>query len=203
MGKFFKIGCLGIIGIFVLPVIIGMFASDDTSTQPTTETSEPATEKTTAAPEPEEEPAEEPAESTPGLGETVEVETMTFTINEKSSAAQVGPSSLPERATGKYVVLDVTVLNKSNDAVTIDSSYFKLKQGEKTFEADSMASMSANQNEDGSIPNSLFFEQLNLGSELSGKIVFDVAADVADATDLQVQVQDGVFGTNTQLINLQ
>jgi hypothetical protein len=138
-----------------------------------------------------------------GIGEQVTVGDMVYTVTNKSTADQVGPSILPEKASEKFIVIDVTVRNNGNEAVTVDSSFFKLKRGEKTYEADTAASMSANQGENGTIENSFFMQQLNPDSEMSGRIVFDVAPEVADATDLQIQVQTGAFGTETELINLQ
>ncbi|MCH1625762.1 DUF4352 domain-containing protein [Fredinandcohnia quinoae] len=149
-----------------------------------------------------EEPKEEEKKAF-GIGEEVKVGDMVYTINKKTTADQVGPSALPEKATGKFIVLDVTLKNNGNEAVTVDSSFFKLLRGEKTYESDSMASMSANQGENGTIENSFLLQELNPDSVLSGRVVFDVAPEVADATDLQVQVQTGLFGTETEVINLQ
>ncbi|WP_153465033.1 DUF4352 domain-containing protein [Sediminibacillus terrae] len=146
---------------------------------------------------------EEPKEEIPGIGDTVEVGAMTYTINEKTTSDEVGPSVAPETANGTYLVLDITALNNGDESVTIDGSYFKLKQGDKTFEADSMASISANQGEDGTIQNSFFMEQLNPGSEMSGKVVFDIAPDIAESDDLVVEAQEGIFGTVTETIELQ
>ncbi|SET95670.1 protein of unknown function [Salinibacillus kushneri] len=145
---------------------------------------------------------EEDTKKLPGIGEEVKVGAMTYTINEKSTTEQVGPSSLPEEANGKYVILNITVKNNGDEAVTIDGSFFKLKQGDKTFEADSMASTSANQAEDGSIKNSFFLEQLNPGSEMTGNVAFDVAPEIADSNNLKVEAQEGIFGTVTKNIEL-
>ena len=109
---------------------------------------------------------------------------------------------MPTKASGKYVVLDVTYKNSGNEAVTLDASFFKLVRGEKTYESDSMASMSANQGEDGTIQNSFFLQEVNPDMEITGKVVFDLAPDVAEATDLQLQDQTGLFGTETGIINL-
>jgi hypothetical protein len=136
------------------------------------------------------------------VGDVVKVGDMQYTVTEKTVADSVGPSILPTKASGKYVVVAVTLKNNGNKAVTVDSSFFKLKRGEKIYEADSVASMSANQSEDGSIDNSFFLQEVNPDSEISGKVVFDVAPEVASATDLMLQVQTGVFGTETENINL-
>lgn len=137
------------------------------------------------------------------IGDLVKVGDMQYKINSKTTADQVGPSALPTNASGKFVVIDVTLKNNGDKAVTVDSSFFKLKRGGKTYEADSEASMSANQKEDGNIDNSFFLQQVNPDSEITGKVVFDVSPEIANASDLQLQVQTGAFGTETAIINLQ
>ncbi|MFL0365335.1 DUF4352 domain-containing protein [Pseudobacillus sp. 179-B 2D1 NHS] len=200
MKKFFKFGCLGFIVLIVLGAIIGaMGGGDDSATESSedsVETSTEPTENTKDKPKKEEKKAYK-------IGEEVKVGKMVYTVNGKSTADQVGPSVLPTKAGGKYLVLDVTLKNNGNEAVTVDSSFFKLKRGEKTYEADAEGSMSANQKEDGSIDNSFFLQELNPDLEMAGKVVFDVSPEIAEANDLQLQVQTGVFGTETEVINLQ
>lgn len=194
MKKFFKIGCLGIIGLVVLVIIAAVaFGGGDESSTTSTETdsSTPATET-----------KETEEVKVAGIGEEVQVGDATFVINSIETADQVGPSMLPETASGKYVVLDVTYTNGGNEAVMVDSSFFKLKLGEKTYEADAMASISGNQQEDGTIQNAFLAEEVNPDSEVTGKVVFDVNPDVAESEDLQLQVQSGLFGTETGMINL-
>ncbi|MFD2704045.1 DUF4352 domain-containing protein [Salibacterium lacus] len=209
------IGCLASIGgLVVLIIIISIFASgDDTSqtsggdsgsngseeTSADTETSNGEESSDNSSGSDEEVEEEAPTYS---IGDTVEVGAVEYTVNNRSTAEQVGPSSLPEEASDMYLVLDITFKNNGNEAVTVNSGYLKLKQGETTFEADEMASMSANQNEDGTMGDTFFLEEVNPGSERNGKVVFDVAPDIAEADDLQVEVQEGIFGSVTEVINL-
>lgn len=177
---------------------------DDTSK---VETSGPAAEKGDAGKgKKEEKPKKETKKEEPKtsfkIGDTVNVGKMIYRVNEKNVASQVGPSILPQKASGQYVVIDVTLKNDGNEAVTIDSSFFKLKRGDKTYEADTMGSMSANQGENGNIDNSFFLQQLNPDSEITGKVVFDVAPEVAESAELQLQVQTGFWGTETEIIDL-
>jgi hypothetical protein len=176
-------------------------SAEPAATEPVAQ--ETKSESTSAKPEEtkEEKKKEEPKAF--GIGEEVKVGDMTYKVNGTSTATEVGPSVLPQKAKGKYLVVDVTLKNNGNEAVTVDSSFFKLKRGEKTYETDSMGSMSANQGEDGAIENSFFLQELNPDMEISGKVVFDLAPETADATDLKLQVQTGVFGTETEVINLQ
>lgn len=136
------------------------------------------------------------------IGDELQVGNALFRVDNIEIANQVGPSFLPQKASGKYLVVSVSYKNGGNDAVTLDSSFFKLKRGEKTYETDSMASMSANQGENGNIDNSFFYQQVNPDMQISGKVVFDLAPEVAEATDLQIQVQTGIFGTETGIIDL-
>lgn len=181
--------------------LIGLSACGETSDS---KTKEEKTETATSVEETKEEKAkEEPKEETVGIGTPLELGDAVFTLNGKELADQVGPSVLPTTASGKYLVIDVTYKNNGNEAVMIDSSFFKIKRGDKVYEADSTASMSANQGEEGGIQNSLFFQEVNPDMEITGKVVFDLAPEVAEATDLQLQVQTGMFGTETGLINMQ
>ncbi|PHD75923.1 hypothetical protein COF64_11145 [Bacillus sp. AFS043905] len=181
-------------GLIVLIIIISAVSSggdsDTTSNEPKEEVTK---EKKKDAPK---------KEKIYGIGDVVKVGDLEYTIKEKKEADQVGPSVLPEKASGKFVVLEVSLKNKGNEAVTADASFFKLKRGEKVYEADSAASISANQGEDGQIENSFFLQEVNPDSEAAGKVVFDVAPEVAEASDLKVQVQTGVFGTETESITL-
>lgn len=189
-------------------IIIGGIATNGDDTTSTEKTKEKAVTATATAkkdaPKKEAPKKEEPKKEAKvfKIGDTVKVGKMTYIVSKKDIKDQVGPSALPTKASQKFVVIEVSFKNGDNEAVTLDSSFFKLKRGEKTYEADSAGSMSANQGEDGSITNSFFLQEVNPDSEVKGFVVFDVAPDVASAPDLQLQVQTGVFGTETEKISL-
>lgn len=196
-----------IVAIIVLGAIGNMAGEDDATKEKDTkdkvETSAKAPEnKDSSKDDKKDNVKEDKKEEIVGVGAPLEVGDAMFTLNGVELADQVGPSVLPTKASGKYIVLDVTYKNNGNKAVTIDSSFFKLKRGEKTYEADSVASMSANQGEDGNIQNSFFLQEVNPDMEIKGKVVFDLAPEVAESTDLQLQVQTGIWGTETGMINL-
>ncbi|MDA5386986.1 DUF4352 domain-containing protein [Loigolactobacillus backii] len=136
------------------------------------------------------------------IGEQVTVGTMQYTVNNISTAKSVGPSALPSTAKDTYLVADLTVKNNGNKSVTVDSSFFKLIDGKKEFKADAGGSMSANQDESGTITNSFFEQELNPGVQMQGKIVFDISAAQANSQANQLQVQTGAFGTQTAMIAL-
>ncbi|NUJ19328.1 DUF4352 domain-containing protein [Bacillus glycinifermentans] len=196
----------------IIVIIIGAAASNggnseqasSTNKEKSTENKTTETKQDAKKEEKKVEKKEEPKkeESNPKIGDDVKVGDMNYKITGKKTADQVGPSALPQKASDKYLVIDITLKNNGNEKVTVDASFFKLKRGEKTYEADSAASMSANQSEDGNIDNSFFLQNLNPDSKISGKVVFDVAPEVANAKDLQLQVQTGAWGTETGIIDL-
>lgn len=193
--KKFGIGCLSIIGfIVVIGIIVAIAGGGGDDSSSTSGSDSDSSNKT------EEKASNE--EETFGLGDTAEVGAVTYTVDNFETTQSVGPSALPTETSQQFIVLDVTFKNNGNKAVTFDSSYLKLKNGDKTYEADSTASMSANQSEDGSIENSFFLQEVNPDSEISGKVVFEVAPEVAEADGLQLQVQEGIFGTKTGVYNL-
>lgn len=202
MKKLMKIGCGGIVALFGLLLVIALIGGGDDSNK-TTNNDTKNNESTNNDNQQTAESQEEETPATYGIGTPVTVGDAIFTVNSFSTAAQVGPSVLPQVANGLYLVVNVTYKNNGNEAVTIDSSFFKLKRGEKTYEADSMGSMSANQSSDGNIQNSFFMQEVNPDMQISGNVVFDLAPEVAQATDLQLQVQTGFWGTETEEINLQ
>jgi hypothetical protein len=146
--------------------------------------------------------AKKESAKTYNIGDKVNVGDMEYTVLSKKTADQVGPSALPDKANGKFVVIELKLKNNGDKKVTVDSSFFKMKRGSKEYEAAADASMSANQGEDGNIDNSFFMQDLNPDSEMKGKVVFDVAPEVANDKDLVLQVQTGAFGTQTGNINL-
>lgn len=204
MKRFFKIGCLGLIGIFVLLLIIGMMADD--STTPTAENneetasveSEPTQESSTPATQ---EEVETEVTPTATLGMPKRVGDATFTVNSVNTAKEVGSQYLNSQAQGTYLVVNVTYENNENESTTVDTSFFKLKYGEKTYDSDGTASLYANSQDDGSTV--FLLEQVNPDMSVTGDIIFDVTDEVANATGLQLQVQTGFFGTETGLITIQ
>lgn len=193
----------------IVVVVIFAFAQtggDSETTASTSADSQPSAKAEVAAEEdaPEkQEPAKEEVaeEKSYKIGDKVVVGDMEYVINGKETAAAVGPAAFPTKASGKFVLIDVTLKNNGNEAVTVDSSFFKLQQGEKTFEADTTGSMYANQGDDG-IDNSFFLQEVNPDSEITGKVAFDVSKKIADSKELQLQVQTGFWGTETGIVDL-
>lgn len=207
MKKFRKFLKYGIIGIIVLGVL-GMFIDDGEEATPVTEPTEvasadepeestEATEESSEATEEEvveEEVVEEPKQLA-GIGDKLQVGDVVFTVNERTRATNVG-GDYGVDSKGEFLVLNVSVENLGNEAITVDSSYFKLLANEKKYESDSSAGIYANKQGD------FFYEEVNPDLTLTGFVVFDISPDMHEA-ELTLQVQTGIFGTETGQIVLQ
>lgn len=145
---------------------------------------------------PKEEKKEEPkAEEVAGMGEVVRVGDVEFTVHGVSTSKQVG-GTYGTKAQGTFLLVDVTVTNVGNEAITTDSNFFQLLVGEKTYDADSSASLYANPDAN------FFFEQVNPDLSAKGSVVFDVSDAVIENPDLLLKVQTGFFGTETGTIKI-
>lgn len=127
-----------------------------------------------------------------GIGEQINVSDVFFTVNDVSTATNVG-GEYGQDAQSQFTIINVTVQNEKNEPITVDSNFFKLLSGERTYEADGTAGMYANEDAD------FFLTSVNPGVSLTGNVVFDVPADL---TDLILQVQTGFWGTETGQIKL-
>ncbi len=137
------------------------------------------------------------AENTANIGTPLKVEDVEFTVNGISTASNVG-GQFGVDAQGVFLLVDVTVKNLGKEAITTDSSFFKLLVEDMEFEADSTATIYAGDN-----PNANFFlESINPTLSLTGTVVFDVSQSVVDSSDLLLQVQTGIWGTETGVISL-
>lgn len=145
--------------------------------------------------------SEAPAEKIYKIGDKVPVGTVEYVINSKEVKDQVGGEYTAQNAKAKYLVLDVTITNNGDKAITIADDFFKLYKGKTEFKTDSSASIAANQ-ESGSTGLDFFYQELNPESSLTGKVVFDVNEETINDPSTQVQVQTGVWGTETERINL-
>ena len=187
--KFFKWGFIGFIGLIVLIVVVVVTSSGGETDNTVEKASGEANDQT--------DDKEKPKEKVANIGDALTVGDVVFTINGRSTAKNVG-GEYGEDAQGKYLILNVSVKNKGEESLMVDGSFFKLKADGKTYEADTMASTYANE-----AGKSFFLQQLNPGISQKGKVVFDVPAKMIDTKDLKVQVQTGLFGTETGMISLE
>jgi hypothetical protein len=185
--------------LVVIVIIIAANSGDETT--PVDTASDSDEEKVEASTETKTEPKAEPKaepkveEKVAGIGEAITVGGVEFTVHGTKTAENVG-GQYGQNAQGTYLILDVTVKNVGNEAITTDSSFFQLKSGEKTFDADGTAGIYAN-------PDTNFFlEQVNPDLSAKGFVVFDVSDEVIANTELMLQVQTGFFGTETGAIKV-
>lgn len=171
-------------------------AAEESAEESTEETAEEVTEEST-----EEVVEEEEAAEVVGVGETLTVDDIDFTVNEWYQQDSVG-DVMSSTANDTYLILDVSVTNNKNEAVMLMNDFFKIVIGETTYEPDGPASTTANQ---AISPDNLGLlgEELNPGSSRNALIVYDVTQEVVDNPEKQLQVQSGMFGTQTGVINLQ
>ena len=136
------------------------------------------------------------------IGDTIKNGDLEVKVKSIENTKAVGPSIAPTNAKDTFVVADVSIKNKGDKALTIDSQMFKLKSGDKSFEADATGSVSANQSDDGSITNSFFLEQINPDSTAEGKVVFDVSEKVANTKDKKLEITSSLFSTKSITVDL-
>lgn len=179
-------GCLGFIALIVIIIIIAVATSggSDDNTGTTDTDSNESSDSTKSE-----------AKVVAGIGEVVPVGDVEFTVNSTSTASNVG-GDFGVNSQGTFLLVDVTVTNKGSEAITVDSSFFKLNAGEKVYESDSSAGIYAN-DEAG-----FFLEQVNPDLSITGTVVFDVTDEVIANTDLTLNVQTGLFGTEQGQIKI-
>lgn len=197
--------------VVVAIVIIGIAAgssgggSDKTqpaSTTPKTSTQQDTPSKTNASKQSTpKKTAPKKVEKTYGVGDSVSIDNVTFKVNKVDSKTEIKSNNEfvdPAKASGKFIILDVSIKNGQKDALTMDSSYFKLKtKDDTTYESST----------DGNVlmvipeKKQLFLEQLNPGIEKSGTIVFDVPKDLK-LSDVYLNCATGFWGTKDVKINL-
>ncbi len=130
------------------------------------------------------------------VGDVVTVGDVEYTVNSISTQKEVGNDYLKETAKGTYIIINVSVTNNGNEELMVDSSLFTLVNGEKEYGTDSGAALYVNEDA------SFFLENINPDLTLTGNIVFDVSDEVIASEELQLQVQTGFWGTETELIYL-
>ncbi|WP_336775096.1 DUF4352 domain-containing protein [Paenibacillus sp. MMO-58] len=165
--------------------------SDDTA-EPT---KEPAKEEPAKA-EPTKKPEKTP-EPIPGIGTPLQVGDVVFTVLKKSSSNKIGDDFLTKEASGRFLILEVSIKNMDKKAITTDSSFFKLKIGDVEYKADGEADLYVN-----SADHMMFLQSINPGVEFKGNVAFDIPADKVDSPDLLLNVQTGFWGTEQDQIAL-
>ncbi|NJP37889.1 DUF4352 domain-containing protein [Alkalicoccus luteus] len=137
------------------------------------------------------------AQDTVSIGEAIQVGDVEYVINSVETTQEVGDEFLSESTNDIFIVVNVSSENVGNDSVTLNSSDLQLLLGENTYDADSTASIYAN--EDG---NGLFLESINPGSSIDANVVFDVNPEIAEDPELLIQLQQGLIFAETGLVRI-
>lgn len=191
---FYKKWWFILIAVIVLISVFSGLGEDDETVSSSTDTNEPE-----AAEEKKDTKKEKKPEFT--IGDVVTVENLNYTVNSIEVTQSVGPSIYPTDAKDTFLVVDLTVKNNGNEAIMIDTSNFKLIDGEKSFDPDSMGSISANQDAEGN-STGFFLENLNPDVSLQGTVVFDVTEDQANSATVQLGISKNIFSDKYTKIKL-
>lgn len=163
------------------------------------ETTDPTDEQPKEAEASEAEASEDVVEV--GIGEPAKIADVSFTVNsiEETKEISSGNEYIESAVTeGKYVILEVTVKNEKKEALTINSSYFKLITLEGVVyepNTDGKVMMAMMDEDD------FFLQQVNPGLSKTGKVVFEVGEDL-DLNTAVLQGQTGFWGTESVEISL-
>lgn len=160
-------------------------------------TAAPGTDAQETAPATTETAAEEPKQQVHYAGEKVVVGNFAYTINSVSTTAQIGENLMGtfigEKADGIFLVLDVTIENVAKESKTLWDSNIKVidDQG-RTFEHDIAAEIYLKEG------TGFTFEQMQPGLPKTGKIIFDVPADLKG---MLIVSSDSMFSDETKYIS--
>ncbi|WP_347720386.1 DUF4352 domain-containing protein [Candidatus Nanohalovita haloferacivicina] len=90
-------------------------------------------------------------------------------------------------ANGKFLIVDTTVMNEANEAITMRESSLKVMIGDSEYSPSSEAWVY--------MDDSFTFEQLNPGVQVDGDVAYDVPAS-ANTSSMKLEVNPvGVFST--------
>lgn len=181
--------------VWILAIIVVIAVSTSGEDKATTSDANTLKEQPAKAETPKKAKPETKESKVAGIGEVVKVGKVEFTVNSTSTAKNVG-GEYGQNAQGTYLLVNVTVKNTGNESITTDTSFFQVKAGEKTYDADSTASIYANEATD------FFLQQVNPDLSATGVVVFDVSDELIANPELMLQVQTGFFGTETGLIKI-
>lgn len=196
MKKIFKLGCLGLIGIFILFMVIGLVLGKDGDTGEGSESTKSGTEEQSEKnpkinePEPEPEVGE-----LASIGSGLQVGDVEFTVNEISTTNEIKDaggyvSYTPDSDGAVFLVVNVTVKNIGKESITTDSSFFKLIDGDIEYSPTTIFTT-----------DSTFFlyDGINPGLNKRGNVLFEIPEGVQD---LILNVQTGFWGTEQGQIKL-
>lgn len=188
MKKVFKIIGYCLLGLIALG-IIGAALSDEEELDKTTLTSAQPDESTKEKPK----NSSKEKEETVGIGEALSVGDVEFTVNKIEEETMLGDEYYSEKPTdgAVYKMVYTTIQNNKDEALTIDTSFFKLLIDGVEYSPTTSTVL---------IDQMFFLEQINPKLSKKGILIFEVPQDARNG---QLHVQTGFWGTETGIINLQ
>lgn len=182
--------------VLAVIVVIGVFASMGGSDDSKEATSKSTTTSKATTTDSSSKASSEETEATYSVGQTFTVGDVEYTVNSVSTSQTVGDEFINKTAQGTYLLLNITVKNNGDDALSVSNDYFTLYKGKTKYTSDSTASLYASDN------TGFFLEEVNPGNALTSNVAFDIPQDVVSDSSLQLQVQTGLWGTQTALVNV-
>lgn len=134
-------------------------------------------------------------EKTYKIGEVQNVGKVEYTVNAKEVTDTVGTEYFNKKAQNKFLILTVTIKNNGKEALDVIDSFFKLKDGDKSFDTEFSSNAYIGD-------ESIIAKKINPDTSFTGKIAFDIADGTIDSKNLQLQVQTGTWGTEKGYFNL-
>ena len=178
MKKFLKIGCLGLILLFILIVVIGFMLGK------TVDDSEKETKQKAKTVE----TSQQQKTLSVSIGQDLRVGDVVFKVNEISSTQEIVTgngyvSYKPESQDAEFFVVNVTVKNEGKEAITTDSSFFTLTDGDSKFIPSNIISTD---------DKFFMYDGINPGLAKTGNVLFEIPEG---KKGLNLNVQTGFWGT--------
>ncbi|MGT2666075.1 DUF4352 domain-containing protein [Streptococcus rifensis] len=131
------------------------------------------------------------------IGDSVTVGDVVYIVHGIESAKTVGTEYFNETADGPFMIINMTITNNGKEALSVSDGFFKVLNNDVEYSPDSAASIHINEDSQG-----FWLESINPGLSKSGKVAFDVTDAVIAGPGSQLKVQTGIWGTQTEVINL-
>jgi Domain of unknown function (DUF4352) len=164
-GRTFAIGCLGLVGVFVLLGVVAALAGggDDGGSGTATDQASPTTAKSRTT--------EAQAEEAVSMGDAVRDGKFEFVVSKVDCGkTRLGDTNFGKDAQGQFCVVNVKVENIGREAQTLDaSSQYLYGSGGQRFDADTEAALYLGVNQ-----TRTFLEDINPGNSVNGILVFDI-----------------------------
>ncbi|MFD3450110.1 DUF4352 domain-containing protein [Microbacteriaceae bacterium 4G12] len=168
--KFFKFGCLGIIGLIVIGIIVAVAGGGGSTDKDTTKQGSTLSKE--------------------GVSSNVKI-----TVGNIETADSVGSDLVAEKAQGVFKILEITLTNNQKDAITVDANSFKLVDNQgREFTYSTQGQTALDVANGGTVD--FFLKQLNPGLTQTGKIIFDIPKD---AQGLVLKARGGMTGKEIKL----